>query len=66
MQEKCAGKKMTTAEWGKQLLLRYHFYLVLGNRWSILAAHREGEAAGCLAVHVLAPHALRPSTTHGN
>jgi hypothetical protein len=35
LQEKCAGKKMMAAEWGKQLLLRCHFYLVPGNRWTI-------------------------------
>jgi hypothetical protein len=46
MQERCAGKKMTVAEWGKQLLLRCHFYPVLGNRWSIQAVHCEGEAVG--------------------
>jgi hypothetical protein len=44
-QEQNARKKMTTAEWGKQLPLRYHFYLIPGNRWSILAAHCEWEAA---------------------
>jgi hypothetical protein len=45
-QEQNARKKMTVAEWGKQLHLHCHFYLVPGNRWSILAAHCEGEAAG--------------------
>jgi hypothetical protein len=45
LQEKCARKKMTAAEWGKQLLLRCHFYLKPGNHWSILAAHCEGETA---------------------
>jgi hypothetical protein len=45
-QEQSARKKMTVAEWGKQLLLRCHFYLTLGNRWSILAARCKGEAAG--------------------
>jgi hypothetical protein len=46
LQEKCARKKMTVAEWGKQLLLRCHFYFTSGKRWSILAACCEGEAAG--------------------
>jgi hypothetical protein len=46
LQEKYARKKMMVMEWGKQLLLRCHFYLTLGNRWSILAARCEGEAAG--------------------
>jgi hypothetical protein len=44
-QEQNARRKMTAAEWGKQLPLRCHFYLVPGNRWSILAAHCKGEAA---------------------
>jgi hypothetical protein len=46
LQEQSARKKMTAAEWGKQLLLLCHFYLATGNRWSILAARCEGEAAG--------------------
>jgi hypothetical protein len=45
-QEQSTRKKMTAAEWGKQLLLSSHFYLATGNRWSILAACCEGEAAG--------------------
>jgi hypothetical protein len=45
-QGQSARKKMTAAEWGKQLLLLCHFYLTMGNRWSILAARCEGEAAG--------------------
>jgi hypothetical protein len=45
-QEQNGRKKMTAAEWGKQLPLRCHFYLVPGNRWSILAAHCEGKLAG--------------------
>jgi hypothetical protein len=43
--EQNARKKMMVAEWGKQLHLRCHFYLVPGNRWSILAAHCKLEAA---------------------
>jgi hypothetical protein len=31
-QEQNAKKKMTTAEWGKQLPLRHHFYLIPRNR----------------------------------
>jgi hypothetical protein len=44
--EQNARKKMTPAEWGEQLPLCCYFYLVPENRWSILAAHCEGEAAG--------------------
>jgi hypothetical protein len=32
VQEECALKKMMAAEWGKQLLLRCHFYLIHENR----------------------------------
>jgi hypothetical protein len=45
-QEQSARKKMTAAEWGKQLLLLCRFYLTTGNRWFILAARCEGEATG--------------------
>jgi hypothetical protein len=45
-QEQSARKKMTAVEWGKQLLLLCHFYLTMGDRWSILAARCEGEAVG--------------------
>jgi hypothetical protein len=41
-----ARMKMTTVEWGEQLPLCCYFYLVPGNRSSILAVHCEGEAAG--------------------
>jgi hypothetical protein len=44
--EQNARKKMTAVEWGEQLPLCCYFYLVLGNRRSILAAHCKGEAAG--------------------
>jgi hypothetical protein len=44
--EQNARKKMMVAEWGEQLRLCCYFYLIPGNRRSILAAHCEGEAAG--------------------
>jgi hypothetical protein len=56
-QEQNARKKMTATEWGKQLHLWCHFYLAPGNRWSILAAHCEGEVAGWIWSSTCQPHA---------
>jgi hypothetical protein len=58
-QEQNARKKMMAVEWGKQLPLRCHFYLIPGNRWSILAAHCEGEAAGWIWPSTCQPHGCR-------
>jgi hypothetical protein len=44
--ERSARKKMTVAVWGEQLPLYCYFYPTSGNRRSILAVHRKGEAAG--------------------
>jgi hypothetical protein len=58
-QEQSARKKMTVAEWGKQLFLLCHFYPITGNCRSILAARCEGQAAGWIWPSTCQHHARR-------
>jgi hypothetical protein len=45
-QEQDARKKTMAAEWGEQLLLRGHFYLIPGKSRLILAVHHDVETVG--------------------
>jgi hypothetical protein len=61
LQEKCARKKMTAAQWDKQLFLRCHF--LFQTRKSLVhpsCTLRRGSGGVDLAIHVSTPRALRP------